>query len=507
MRSSSFLVALVMACPALALFAGCSDDASSSSSSSGTVDGGADAAPLVPFTLEVPCTDTADSLYGDPGTLPAAKGAVIRCVKDKEISAADLESQARANNGYDGPAFTSGATVYRVLYRTERGDAKATAGYAVAQVYVPTKPRADKLPLVVASRGSRGQAAKCAPSKNDPAGDYVKPDYEHQVYPLAGAGYVVIASDLAGYANYGAPNNPPSAYADVQDVGKSTLDAARALRNMFKSSLLDKAVFVGHSQGGGTALAALAIAESYGFDIPIAGVGVYSPLWLTARTNAGVINQSQMPSKYKFSESAVPTVSLWYLYTKAEIKEGPGKGLEIFKADKRAGIKDFVDNTCWSKSYPNLEALGNNLNDVLDPAFVTSLGRLGSCAAGDALCDKWFEYFDADRPALTGKAGTVPIQNFYGLKDTSIPPDYAACILKKMKKDGAKHTMCIDDAADHGTIVSKKAGYMNEWIASLTLGTAAPTTGCEKDDSKLVDDKGAPVQCNGTLDLVSVDDD
>jgi pimeloyl-ACP methyl ester carboxylesterase len=498
-----------MSCPALALFAGCSDDASSSSSSStgGTADGGADAAPLAPFSLEVPCADTADSLYGDPGALPAEKGAIIRCVKDKEISAADLESQARANNGYDGPAFTSGATVYRVLYRTERGDAKATAGYSVAQVYVPTKPRADKLPLVVASRGSRGQAAKCAPSKNDPAGDYVKPDYEHQVYPLAGAGYVVIASDLAGYANYGAANNPPSAYADVLDVGKSTLDAARALRNMFKSSMLDKAVFVGHSQGGGTALGALAIAESYGFDIPIAGVGVYSPLWLTARTNAGVLNQSKSPEGRKFSDSAVPVVSLWYLYTKAELREGPGKGLEIFQADKRAAIKDFVDNTCWSQSYPALEKLGPNLGAVLDPEFMKSVGVLGSCAAGDALCDKWFTYFDADRPPLTGKAGTVPIQNFYGLKDTTIPPSFAACVLKKMKKDGAKHTMCIDDAADHGTIVSKKAAYMNDWIASLTLGTPAPATGCEKDQSKLVDDKGAPVECDTILDLVSVDDD
>jgi hypothetical protein len=55
--------------------------------------------------------------------------------------------------------------------------------------------------------------------------------------------------------------------------------------------------------------------------------------------------------------------------------------------------------------------------------------------------------------------------------------------------------------------VSKKAAYMNDWIASLTLGTPAPATGCEKDQSKLVDDKGAPVECDTILDLVSVDDD
>jgi hypothetical protein len=50
----------------------------------------------------------------------------------------------------------------------------------------------------------------------------------YRTLPLAGLGYVVLTPDLAGYANFGAPGNPPSAYGDTQDVGKSTLDGARA---------------------------------------------------------------------------------------------------------------------------------------------------------------------------------------------------------------------------------------------------------------------------------------
>src|SRR5438552_2629164 len=88
--------------------------------------------------------------------------------------------------------------------------ATACSSYSSSPVLIPDTPRASLLPVVVASHGSRGQAGKCAPSKNDPAGSYVEPDFVHQVYPLVGAGYAVIAPDLAGYANYGAANNPPS---------------------------------------------------------------------------------------------------------------------------------------------------------------------------------------------------------------------------------------------------------------------------------------------------------
>ena len=42
----------------------------------------------------------------------------------------------------------------------------------------------------------------------------------HMTLPLVGSGLPVIAPDWAGYANYGAPNNPPSAYANSVDVAK-----------------------------------------------------------------------------------------------------------------------------------------------------------------------------------------------------------------------------------------------------------------------------------------------
>ncbi len=478
--------------------AGCSS--TTTPATPAAADAGAEAEAAAPggnFEPEVACKDSADSLYGDPGALPAEKGAILRCVKDKDIPKADLEAKAKASNGYVGKAFTSGAKVYRVLYRTERGDDKNTPGYSVAQVFVPDTPRDKKLPIVVASRGSRGQAAKCAPSKGDPAGDYVQPDFDHQVLPLVGAGYVVIAPDLAGYANYGAKDNPPSAYADVKDVGKSTLDGARALRRLLKTSLLDKVVLVGHSQGGGSALGALALAESYAFDIPIVAVATYSPLWRPGRTNQGFLFNA---GNYDLNKGAIPKVSVWYTYTKGELRDGPGGGLAPFKADKQAGIKKFVDESCWAASYPDFEKLGTTLKDLYDDKFLNEVGVLGDCN-GSALCEKWTARFVADRPPLSGAAQKVPILDMYGEKDESIIPTFARCIFDKFKKDGANYKVCVAPGAGHSDIVSKKAEYVNDWIAAKALGAAAPTVGCEADETTLKDAAGKPVECDVIINL------
>src|SRR6202011_2483684 len=103
------------------------------------------------LTLASACTDSIESIYADPGPLPAGNGTIIRCAKEKDISAADLYASAQANVsrdtgggqnvGYQGKAFTSGAHVYRVLFTTERGDTAKTHGYESARVLIPDTPR------------------------------------------------------------------------------------------------------------------------------------------------------------------------------------------------------------------------------------------------------------------------------------------------------------------------------------------------------------------------------
>lgn len=475
-HSASFLLGLLLATSgAGVLTTSCSSDTPEPLA---PTDAGADGAPAGPATPSNACTDAIDSVYGDPGALapdPAARGDIVKCAKDAPITKEALQAKL-GELGYAGKPLTSGAQVYRVSYRTERGDAASTPSVSSAIVYIPEVPRAAKLPIVVAGRGSRGQAPQCAVSKFDPTQAGINGDAYRMVYPLVGSGYAVILSDLAGYANFNAPKNPPSGYAQAADVARSTLDSGRALKKLFPS-LDDKVVLVGHSQGGHSALASLAMADSYGTAAPIAGVAVYAPLWLSQRSWGAVL--SSIGRDYPVDQSAAPAVSVWYHYTQAELLDGPGEGKKLFAAEKRDAIETFVNTTCWDQKAAALKPLGTYAADYFDPAFIQavgkpSLGIVGDCPPSDAVCLKWKARYSNDRPHLTGKAATTPILLAYGGKDDTIPPGRMKCGLDRLHEDGAQVSVCVDPEQGHGGIVSAKADYVSDWIASVALGAAAP---------------------------------
>ena len=244
-------------------------------------------------------------------------------------------------------------------------------------------------------------------------------------YTLVGNGYAVIVPDLAGYANFGAANNPPSAYAQAADVGRSTLDGSRALKQLYPQ-LEDKTVLVGHSQGGHSALSALALGESYGAQGTIAGVAVYAPLWLSQRTwgsvlEPGIANDRDYTIEKLAGPSAIP---VWYHYTQAELLDGPGEGIKLFKAEKQAAVKQFIDGACWGE-YKLLSDNATFAYELFVDSFPTTIGYpaagLGQCN-GDATCEKWVARYKADRPNLTGAAATTPILLMYGGADTTITP-------------------------------------------------------------------------------------
>ena len=487
---------------------GCS---SSNDVASDTGDGGGtrgdysgDSAAAAPFALAVPCTDSIDSIYADPGPLPAEKGAIIRCAVDTPIAMADLLAKSKANvssdyapavnTGYTGRDYTSGAKIYRILYRTERGDTASSPGYSSAKVFIPDTPRAAKLPILIGGRGSRGQAARCTASKEDPTAGSVQGDYIAQAYPMVGLGLAILIPDLAGYANYGAAGNPVSGYDSALDVGKSTLDGARAFKKMFPDSLSDQTVLIGHSQGGHTALSALAMATTYGApDINVAAVATFAPLWLNQRTwGALFLEQNTYPIA---GSPGINAIAVWYHYTHGELLDGPGHGLDPFATDKRDGIKHFVDTDCYPDGpQADLTSLGTIASDLYDPAFVKSVKYAsagGDCNAGDDVCTKWVKRYVEDRPALSG---TVPLLIAYGGSDTSIPKDRMQCVFDKLVNDKYAYTVCVDPTRGHTGTVRTKADYVADWIAARTLGAPEPAK-CAFDQSAITDDAGAPVIC------------
>jgi alpha-beta hydrolase superfamily lysophospholipase len=466
------------------------------------------------FVPVLACADPVGSVYADPGNVTAqARGAILKCAHDQDLSASALLGLAQAADGFETPPyagrpFTSGAHIYRVLYRTERGDPAGSPGYSSALVLLPDTPRAGTLPVVVASHGSRGQAGPCAPSLLGAAAADVNADFIHQVYPLVGFGYAVIAPDLAGYANFGGANNPPSAYADTADVGKSTLDGVAALRNVLPAtSLSQQVVITGHSQGGHTALSALAMAGSYPVAGTIAAVAVYAPLWISQRAWAAIFLE---PSTYGFAESSAAAVSLWYHYTHTTLLDGPFSGFPIFDPTKLAVVQSFVNGDCWSQSYPDLDAVGASANDFFTPAYVnaievpaTPLGD-GDCA-GDPTCATWIARMTADWPHLTGAAATTPILVVYASDDTTITPDAMQCVFNRLSSDGTNYKVCYDtNPVGHSGAVSENSDYVADWIAQQTLGGAAPAETCTAltaNDGGVpqLENEGGVIDCNQLL--------
>jgi pimeloyl-ACP methyl ester carboxylesterase len=482
----------------------------------------------VSFTPVNPCTDSIDSIYADPGDVSGfAKGDIIKCAHDADYTAAALLATAKVPAGpgigswpadagdagtppYSGKDFTSGAHVYRVLYRTERGDANSSPGYSSATVFIPDTPRkgaTTALPIVLAAHGSRGQAGRCAPSKADPAAYEVNADFIHLVYPFVGFGFPVIAPDLAGYANYGAARNPPSAYDAVNDVGKSNLDGARALRKLIPAGLTDKIIITGHSQGGYTALDTLTLSDSYGVDGTIAAVAVYTPLWVSQRAFGAIFNLPDSYGSMALNPNNV-AVAIWYHYTHSELLDGPGHGIDLFQPSKQALIKSFVDNDCWSPQYPELLDAGASANDFFLPSYVsaielpaTPLGG-GNCN-GNALCQTWIDRMTADYPHITGNDAQIPILLWYGNGDGTIPPVLAQCIFNRLSSDNANYKVCYDPdpAAGHSGPPAVDNNYVVDWVAQQALGDPAPTEPCQAippNDAgvpQLVDQEGGAVQC------------
>jgi len=458
---------------------------------------------------EIACTDSIDSIYADPGDVSSKpKGAILKCAKDRDMTAAELEAAAQSqvdggNVPYAGKDFTSGAHVYRVLYRTERGDPNNSPGYSSALLLLPETPRngGKGLPVVVAAHGSNGLAPGCAFSKNamdEPpspnSAQYVQVDFYHLVYPLVGLGYAVIAPDYAGYANFGGANNPPPQYDGAADIGKSVLDGARALRQLIPSSVSQQAVIVGHSEGGSAAFSALSLASSYGLDGVLSGVAVYEPLWISRRSYGALLS---LPSMFPLPTSGAAVISLWYHWSHSVLLDGPDAGYELFQPSKVPELQNFLTNDCWAASYPDLTKNGEKSDsDYFDPAYVQAISDAigfiptGSCGDGGASqeCQTWINRMTADWPHLDGGAAQVPILVWYANNDQTLPPDYMQCALNRLGADGVNAQYCYDPNPNllngvpegHGASVAHDSDYVVDWIAHLTLPDAgAPTEPCQ----------------------------
>lgn len=364
-----------------------------------------------------------------------------------------------------------GVRVYRISYRTER--LVGQEGLTSALVLLPDWPLTAAPPLVVFAHGLEGIAPECSASK----GDWTRAPYHRvgSMLALASYGYPIIAPDYAGFM----PGSTPGGVNLAEDEAHSLLDGTRAMSTLLaRGATSDRVVLVGHSQGGHAVLSAQALAGSYGLTGQLDGVIAFAPAWIPGQT----------PGLALFKPFALNTtddsgqlrLAMAYFYTHAEVYDGPGSGLDLFRPSKRSLVAAELATCAFTPTIP-LEVLGTTPSDFFEPAFVDSIG---ACAFGDAAAcatepaATWVPRFRADRPHLDPQGADIVM--WQGAEDHLASTEFAQCAIDKINADfavpetTAAYTLCGDRDAAHETILSRNMSWTAQWIASRTGDAPEP---------------------------------
>lgn len=191
-------------------------------------------------------TTVADEFYAPPRGVPDEAGQLIRA-----------EPFTRG--------VPEGAIGWRILYTTSLDDDEPTV--ASGLVVVPEK--GTDHPVIAWNHGTTGFDRSCAPSLAE------QPFESGALFTLdriVDHGWALVATDYIGLGTPG-----PHPYLVGEASGRAALDAVRAARHLEDVTLGAQTVLWGHSQGGGSAMWAAAIAEDYAPDLPIAGVAAFAP--------------------------------------------------------------------------------------------------------------------------------------------------------------------------------------------------------------------------------------
>ncbi len=407
----------------------------------------------------IPCIDRIADAYTAPANMPelidARRGDVVRCALDTSIDGAAMAS--RVTSVGVSMAVTSGAKSYRVAYRTRKFDGAATL--SSARIFLPTTSRVGEAPLLVASHGTTGVADVCAPSAYENVSDYL-------VLPAVAHGYAVIAPDYAGLGTPGI-----HAYLDNVEAGQGTLDAARALAKFTGASSSARVFVYGHSQGGGAALSAQALAPTYGADLNVTGIVAFAPGWATKVDVSGLANTSLLTSTSLGAPAAFTSLILYSYFGNRLGDAHKGEG---FAASSRAAVTNLVESQCITQLPLSIPVVAPTFGTLIDTTFrQTTL----DCAAGKPSCAEPGKSYLAVQKAniMTATKGGAPVLALQGLNDTVVPPTAFRCIADKLKAEGVDTQICTDAQADHLGIVSRSSKTMLDWIDAKVDDASLPT--------------------------------
>ncbi len=366
----------------------------------------------------------------------------------------------------------TGVNLFRIAYRTNRGN--GSAGISSARVYLPVTAAPGPLPVIVVGHPTDGIAASCTPSQ-DPTSN------EDLALPWAGLGYAVIVPDYAGLGTPGVQG-----YLDNHDQAYSLLDGARALRKLLPAGALSQQVLaVGWSQGGGAVLSAQALAPTYGADGTLAAVVVFAPEWPSRLNSFGFVDElnaspTTLTITTGISEDVVAVMMMYAYFANYVGMSDAGEG---FPAANQAGMDNAVNTLCQTPLGAYLQANEYLVHDIFDPTFqATTLacinGGAGDGGAGAGCVDPGLSFYNfLTGNILTADPSGPPLLFVQGLEDVIMPPaSEAACNIEKLIADGVTPQVCVDPQALHTNVVARNMDFAIPWALAALGGKPLPTT-------------------------------
>ncbi|MGO8874082.1 MAG: lipase family protein [Acidimicrobiales bacterium] len=349
------------------------------------------------------------SFYSVPASLPStALGTLIK-------------SQLVPSDGIQGH-------VYRVMYVSE--DVNGHPTVVTGLVMVPdTPPPAGGYPVVTWGHGTNGMADQCAPSL-DPS----------QAVPLQNQllsqGWVVTASD---YQGEGTPGLLPYLVGVV--AARNTIDIVRASRHLPVAHASAHYVVWGHSEGGQTAMFALAIGDSYAPDLDLEGVVAGAP-----------------PSQFQDVYAFLKTSPFRYYLLMA------GAGFHV-----AYGSAAPLSEVLTPKGLALLPVLGKGCADEI--AKATNSYPLDEILKADPFTfPAWRTLLMANDPGDLTAPSTASLLIIQGGADEQIPVPTTALLEQHECSIGQQVERWIYPGQDHSGVISVSMGDMVQWISDRFVG-------------------------------------
>jgi pimeloyl-ACP methyl ester carboxylesterase len=339
-------------------------------------------------------------------------------------------------------SFHSGATAYRVLYKSTGYDGKPTAVSGLIVVPDGGLPSGGRK-VIAYTHGTVGVASNCAPS--------LVTNQEQQPLLFEGggellaAGYVVAASD---YQGLGTPGPHPYLVGDSEAMNE--LDIVRAAHNLPKAHASTDFAVWGHSQGGHAALFTGQLATSYAPELHLFGVAAGGPV--PNLVDLFKVNFNTTVGKILI---AMALQSWAKVYNDAHLDQ-------IVTPAARPLVRSIAKNCLYTKrqilsSVPG--ALALKLTFLHTPPWQT---------------EPWKTILAKNTPGATRT--TAPILIIQGDQDPIVAPDVTARLADKLCTEGDTIKLLVLEGTAHLEAGHVAVPDVVQWIADRFAGQAAPST-------------------------------